>query len=131
MSAGVGRGLGRLWAFLWMAGTGESHVALLKTTTGAAAFAEVAFVLSMGLFVAAALISAHARRALTVLVAVSWALMVCAVMRPFYFPDSKTLGLGVEVACRLIAAAAAVELLRYRFGRIGLGPFLYGAGLVR
>ena len=117
-------------AFLWMAGTGESHVALLKTTTGAAAFAEVAFVLSMALFAAAALISAHAKRALTVLVAVSWALMVCAVMRPFYFPDSKTLGLGVEVACRLIAAAAAVELLRYRFGRIGLGPFLYGAGLV-
>ena len=112
----------------WMTGTGESHVAL-KTTT-AAAFAEVGFVLAMGLFAAAALISAHAKRALTVLVAVSWVLMVCAVMRPFYFPDSKTLGLGVGVACRLIAAAATVELLRYRFGRIGLGPFLFGAGLV-
>ena len=115
-------------AFLWMTGTGESHVALTKTT--AAAFAQVGFVLAMGLFAAAALISAHAKRALTVLVAVSWVLMVCAVMRPFYFSDSKTLGLGVEVACRLIAAVAAVELLRYRFGRIGLGPFLFGAGLV-
>ncbi len=119
-------------AFLWMTGAGESHVALKTTTataaTAAAAFAQVGFVLAMGLFAAAALISAHAKRALTVLVAVSWVLMVCAVMRPFYFPDSKTLGLGVEVACRLIAAAAAVELLRYRFGRIGLGPFLFGAG---
>ncbi len=118
-------------AFLWMTGTGGSHVALTTTkTTTTAAFAQVGFVLAMGLFAAAALISAHAKRALTVLVAVSWVLMVCAVMRPFYFPDSKTLGLGVEVACRLIAAASAVELLRYRFGRMGLGPFLFGAGLV-
>src|ERR1039458_7121743 len=115
-------------AFLWMTGTGESHAAL--KTTAAAAFAPTGFVLAMGLFAAAALISAHAKRALTVLVAVAWVLMVCAIMRPFYFPDSKTLGLGVEVACRLMAAAAAVELLRYRFGRIGLGPFLFGAGLV-
>ncbi len=51
-------------------------------------------------------------------------------MRPMYFPDSKALGLGLEVSCRLIAAGAAVELLRYRFGRIGLGPFLFGAGLL-
>jgi PAS domain S-box-containing protein len=115
-------------AFLWMAGTGESHAAS-KTTT-AAAFAPAVFVLAMGLFAAAALISAHAKRALTVLVAVSWVLMVCAIMRPFYFSDSKTIGLAVEVGCRLIAAAAAVELLRYRFGRIGPGPFLFGAGLV-
>ncbi len=114
-------------AFLWMAGTGESHAAS-KTT--AAAFAETGFVLAMGLFAAAALMAAQARRTLTALLAVSWVLMVCAAMRPFYFPDSKTLGLGVEVACRLIAAASAVELLRYRFGRIGLGPFLFGAGLV-
>ncbi|MBZ5612669.1 MAG: GAF domain-containing protein [Acidobacteriia bacterium] len=115
-------------AFLWMAGTGEPHAAW-KTTT-AAAFAPAVFVLAMGLFAAAALISAHAKRALTVLLAVAWVLMVCAVMRPLYFPDSKTIGLAVEVACRLIAAASAVELVRYRFGRIGLGPFLFGAGLV-
>jgi PAS domain S-box-containing protein len=115
-------------AFLWMAGAGESHAAWKPTT--AAAFAPAVFVLAMGLFAAAALISAHAKRALTVLLAVSWVLMVCAVMRPFYFPDSRTLGLTVEVACRLIAAASAVELVRYRFGRIGLGPFLFGAGLV-
>src|SRR5208337_1658617 len=38
--------------------------------------------------------------------------------------------LGLDVACRLIAAGAAVELLRYRLGRIGLGPYLFGAGLV-
>src|SRR5713101_2510435 len=113
-------------AFLWVANAGELHAA----SKPMAAFAQADFVLAMALFAAAALMSAHARRALTALVAVSWVLMVCAAMRPLYFPDLKTLGLGLEVACRLIAAGAAVELLRCRFGRIGLGPFLFGAGLL-
>ncbi|HYW40430.1 MAG TPA: GAF domain-containing protein [Terriglobales bacterium] len=113
-------------AFLWVAGAGELHAA----SKSMAAFAQADFVLAMGLFAAAALMSAQARRALTVLLAVSWVMMVCAAMRPLYFPDSKALGLGLDVACRLIAVGAAVELLRYRFGRIGLGPFLFGAGLL-
>ena len=113
-------------AFLWVAGAGELHGASKSMT----AFAQADFVLAMALFGVAALISAQARRALTTLVAVSWVLMVCAAMRPLYFPDSKALGLGLEISCRLIAAGAAVELLRYRFGRIGPGPFLFGAGLL-
>ncbi len=122
-------------AFLWATGLGELHAA----PKSIAAFAQVDFVLAMGLFAAAALISAQARRALTAVVAISWVLLVCAAMRPLYFPDSldslyfldsKTLGLGLDVACRLIAAGAAIQLVRYRFGRIGLGPFLFGAGLL-
>jgi len=113
-------------AFLWVTGAGGLHAA----SKPMAAFAQAGFVLAMGLFAAAALMSARARQALTVLAAVAWVLMVCAAMRPLYFPDSKALGLGLEVSCRLIAAGAAVELLRYRFGRIGLGPLLFGAGLL-
>src|SRR5216684_6651399 len=112
--------------FLWVAGASE----LQGASKSMAACAQADFVLAMALFGAAALMSAQARRALTALVAVSWVLMVCAAMRPLYFPDLKALGLGLEVACRLIAAGAAVELLRCRFGRIGLGPFLFGAGLI-
>ncbi len=113
-------------AFLWVAGTGEWH----GVSKSMAAFAQADFVLAMGLFGAAALLSAQARRALTTLVAVSWVLLVCAAMRPLYFPDFKNLELGLDVACRLAAAGAVVELLRYRFGRIGVGPFLFGAGLL-
>ena len=113
-------------AFLWVAGAGELHGA----SKSMGAFAQADFVLAMALFAAAALMAAQARRALTALVAISWVLMVCAAMRPLYFPDTKALGLGLEVSCRLIAAGAAVELLRYRFGRIGPGPFLFGAGLL-
>lgn len=113
-------------AFLGVAGTGELHTAS-KTIV---AFAQADFVLAVGLFAAAALISAQARRQLTALVAIFWVLMVCAAMQPLYLPDSKILGQALEIACRVIALGAAVELLRYRFGRIGLGPFLFGAGLL-
>ena len=117
-------------AFLWASGSGELHAAPKSVE----AFAQVGFVLAMGLFAAAALLSAQARRALTALAAFSWVLMVFAAMRSLYFPDSlyfvdsKTFGL--DVACRLVAVGAVVELVRYRSGRIGLGPFLFGAGLL-
>jgi PAS domain S-box-containing protein len=128
--------------FLWTmdAATGVSE--LQATSKLVAALAQADFVLAMGLFAAAALMSVQARRALIALLAVSWVLVVCAAMRPLYFPDSqhflnsqqflnsRTLELGLDVASRLLAAGAAVELLRHRFGRIGLGPFLFGAGLL-
>jgi PAS domain S-box-containing protein len=113
-------------AFLRLTAASDFHAA----SRSLAAFTQADFVLAMGLFAAAALLSAQARRALTAVVAVSWVLMVCAAMHPLYYPDLKNVGLGLDVACRLIALWAAVELLRYRFGRIGLGSVLFGAGLL-
>ena len=47
----------------------------------------------------------------------AWVVMVCAAMRPLYFPEFEARSrLGLDVACRLIAAGAALELLRYRLG---------------
>jgi two-component system NtrC family sensor kinase len=125
-----GAGWAAYGAFLWVAGASELHAA----SRSMAAFAQADFVLAMALFAAAALISAQARRALMALVAFSWVLMVFAAMRPLYFSDSLSLvdskTFGLDMACRLVVAGAVVELLRYRFGRIGLGPFLFGAGLL-
>ena len=112
--------------FLWVTGSGELHAGHKLMV----AFAQADFVLAMALFAAAALMSVQARRAFTALVAVSWVLMVCAAMQPLYFSDLKNVQLGLDVACRLIAVGAAVTLLRYRFGRIGLGSLLFGAGLL-
>jgi len=112
-------------AFLGAARWGE-----LRASKPMAAFAHADWVVAIGLLAAAALMSAQARRALTALVAVSWVLMVLAAMRPLYFPDAKVLGLALEISCRLVAVGAAVELFRYRLGRVGLGPFLFGAGLL-
>jgi len=115
--------------FLWATSASE----LLGASKSMTAFAQADFVLAMALFAAAALLSAQLRRALTALMAVSWVLIVCAAMRPLYFPDTlyflnspyflstNRLGLGLEVACRLMAATAAVALLRYRWGVLGWG----------
>jgi two-component system NtrC family sensor kinase len=113
-------------SFLGVAGSSDLHAASKPML----AFAQADFVLAMALFAAAALISAQARRLLTVLVAISWVLMVCAAMQPLYLPDAKSFGYALEIACRLIAVGAAVELFRYRFGRIGLGPILFVAGVL-
>ncbi len=117
-------------AFLWATGAGESYAA----SPSMAAFAQADFVLAIGLFAAAALMLAQARRSLMVLAAFSWVLMIFAAMRPLYFPDSvyfvDSKIFGLDVACRLVAAGAVVELLRCRFGRIGLGSLLFSAGLL-
>jgi PAS domain S-box-containing protein len=95
-----------------------------------ALLAQADFIVAMGLFATAALMSAQARRTLTIVVSISWVLLVCAAMRPLYFPDLGNLEVGLDIGCRLIALLAALELLRYRFGRAGVGPFLFGLGLV-
>src|ERR1700693_2372790 len=75
-----------VWAAGWIA-----YGAFLRLTAASdfyatskllGACAQADFVLAIGLFAAAALLSAQARRTLTAMVGVSWALMVCAAMRP-------------------------------------------------
>jgi PAS domain S-box-containing protein len=94
------------------------------------AFAQADFVLAIGLFAAAALMSAQSKRALTALIALSWMWMVCAAMNPLYFPELGSVRVGLEIGCRVIAAGAAIELILSRWGRVGIGPILFGAGLV-
>jgi PAS domain S-box-containing protein len=112
--------------FLWATGASQLHAA----SKAMAAFTQADFVLAIGLFATAAMLSVQSRRTLAVVLAVSWVAMVCAAMRPLYFPNSKPFELGLDLACRLIAAGAALELLRCRLGRIGLGSYLFGAGLL-
>ncbi len=121
-----GAGWAAYWAFLWTVRAGGWHA----TSKPMAAFAQADFVLAMGLFAAAALISAHSRRALTALAAGAGVLILCAALGPLYFPHSMALNLGLEISCWLMAAGAAIDLLWSRFGRIWLGPFLFGAGLL-
>ena len=125
------------WLLVWAAGWLAYAVFLCVTGSHElfsrnpiAIFAQADFILSMGLFATAALMSALGRRVLTLIVSLSWVLMVCAAMRPLYFPDLKNLEFGLDIACRVTVALAATELLRYRLARIGAGPILFGAGLV-
>ena len=61
-------------AFLWLTAAGNAHAA----SKNMLAFAQGDFVLAMGLFATAALISAKSRQALTGAVAVLWVVLVCA-----------------------------------------------------
>lgn len=112
--------------FLWLTRSSDLHA----SSKLLACFAQADYVLAVGLFATAALIAAHSKRTLTVIVAISWVVLVCAAMRPMYFPDLKNAQLALDIACRMIAGAAAFELVRYRLGKIGLGPYLFGAGLL-
>ncbi len=113
-------------AFLWLSGPNPVQIA----PRWLEALTQAGFVLAMGLLAAAALMSAESRRGLIVSLGLSWTLLVCAAMQPLYLPELKILGLGLESAARVIVAAAALQLLRHRLGRIGIGPFLFCAGLL-
>ena len=113
-------------AFLWMTRAGV----LRGNSRVFAAVTQADFVFAVGLFAVAALLAARTRRSLAIVAALAWVVMVCAAMRPIYFPDIKNVGLALDLACRLLALGAAIELVRYRVGRIGLGPILFAAGLL-
>ena len=112
-------------AFLWVGGASELHAVPRPVEVWSGA----GFVLAMGLFAAAALMASESRRMVAVVLAITWAMAVYAAMQPWYFPEFGTLGRWLDAACRLLAMGAAVELVRFRAGRIGLGPWLFAAGV--
>ena len=123
-----------VWAAGWMAYTAllflERVSAWNPSMVSVGAYAQAAFVLAAGLFATAALMCAQSRRGLMIFVATGWVVMVCAAMRPIYFPESTSAQLSFEIACRVLCAAVAIKFLLSRPGRIGLGQVLFGLGLV-
>ncbi len=123
-----------VWAAGWLAYTAllllERVSAWHPELTTLTAYAQADFVLAIGLFATAALMCAQSRRGLMVFAAVGWVVMVCAAMRPIYFPESTSAQLSFEIACRVLGAAVAIKFISARAGRIGLGQILFGAGLV-
>ncbi len=113
-------------AFLFLARASAWHPA----ATTLASYAQADFVLAMGLFAAAALSCVQARRALAAFAAVAWVVLVGAAMRPVYFPESTSIQLGLEIACRALVAVVAIRFIFSRESRVGLGQILFGVGLV-
>jgi len=113
-------------AFLFM----ERRAALHAPSAAVAAITSTEFVLALGLFGSAALLSVHAKRLLTALLMACSVVVACAVLRPFYLPASEGMKIGIEVGCRMIAATAAFGLLRYRLGRMGVGSILLSMGIL-
>jgi len=120
------------WGAGWAAYAG--YLALVRASAGhagakaLAACTQADLVLAMGLFAAAALMCAESRPMLTIPVGMAWIMLMAAAVAPVYHPEIPYA--GVEIACRVIAAGVAIELMLARLGRVGLGPFLFAAGLV-
>jgi two-component system NtrC family sensor kinase len=113
-------------AFLFLTRAGDVHPASSSIT----AFAEANFVLAIALLATAAMMSAQSWRAMTSLIAVSWVVLICAAMRPLYFPHAPSARLVLEAGCGLIAVRAGFELVRSRLGGVGFGAVLFAAGLI-
>jgi len=120
------------WACGWLA---YGACLFLANTSGwpqspaKAAFTHADFVLAMGLFAVTALLCAQNRRALAALIGAFCALLVCAAVAPLYLPNIAYLQLGLEAACRIIAAGAAVELLLSSPSPV-IWSILFGVGIV-
>ena len=93
------------------------------------AISQAAFVLAVCLFAASILIYTRAEKHILPLFIISGSLMVFAVARVLNWPDEALLRAPLEIAYRVVTIAAAVQLLRYRWGRFAIGPWLLAIGL--
>ena len=88
------------------------------------------FVLAVGLFAAAILAYTQARTLFTPLAAVTVSVIGFAAARALLWPDVLPLRVALEVAYRIILLAATFGLLRSRWGRRELTPWMLGVGLL-
>jgi len=94
------------------------------------AIAEGTFVLAVCLFAAAVFSYTRAKNLFLPLLFISLALVGYAVARPLLWPDSVPLRVALEVAYRIVAVTAAMELIRVRWGRWETGPWLMSLSLL-
>lgn len=94
------------------------------------AIAQAEFVLAVCLFAAAIFVYAHAQKLLPFLLSAGIAVIAYAVARALWWPDSLTLRVALEVAYRIVAITAVVQLIRFRWARWEIGPWFLAASLL-
>src|SRR6266852_1947891 len=94
------------------------------------AISQAEFILAVCLFAAAVLVYTHTRKLVLPLLLISITVMGYAVARVLWWPDSVTLRVAVEISYRIIALAAAVQLIRFRWARWEIGPWLLSVSLL-
>jgi PAS domain S-box-containing protein len=88
------------------------------------AISQAEFVLGICLFAASVFIYTNCRKPILPLLLITLSTVTFAVLRVLFWPDSFTLRLLLEIAYRLVALVAAVEMIRFRWGRPAIGPWL-------
>src|SRR5579862_9367761 len=94
------------------------------------AISQAEFVLAICLFAAAILVYTHARGLLLPLLLIALIVMSFAVARVWFWPESITLRVALEVAYRMVAVTAAFRLIRYRWARWEIGPWLLSISML-
>src|SRR5215469_8806673 len=123
-----------IWSLGWLAYSASQWFA--GTPGGAQASPEMqglsqaAFVLSICLFAVSILLYTHLEKYVLPLFIASGSLMAFAVARVLYWPDEVVARVPFELGFRVIAVGAAVQLIRYRWGRMEIGPWLVSASLL-
>jgi PAS domain S-box-containing protein len=88
------------------------------------AISQAEFVLAVCLFAAAVFTYTHARKLLLPLFVISITVIGYAVARALLWPNSVILRAPLEITYRLIALVAAFQLMRFRWARWEIGPWL-------
>jgi len=94
------------------------------------AISQAEFVLALCLFAAAIFVYTHSRQLMLPLLLITAILIGYAVARALLWPDSITLRAALEISYRIVALTAAFQLVRCRWARWELGPWLLSASLV-
>jgi PAS domain S-box-containing protein len=123
-----------IWILGWLAYFVSNwtvhHPGVDSTSRFAVAVSESQFVLALCLFSAAAFVYCHARKLLVPLLAFSIAVIAYAAVRALWWPDSFVLRVVLEVSYRLITFGAVLQLIRFRWARWEIGPWLLSFSLL-
>ena len=123
-----------VWSLGWLAyGVSQwfgANPAAFGTAPELEAISQSAFVLAVCLFGASILLYSHAEKHILPLFIITGSVMTFAVARLLYWPDEILLRVPLEIAYRVLAVGAAIQLIRYRWGRVEIGPWLLGLSLL-
>jgi two-component system NtrC family sensor kinase len=123
-----------VWSLGWLAYSASQWFAgaALSSTPSPElqAMSQAAFVLAICLFAVSILLYTHTEKYILPLFVASGTMMAFAVARVLYWPDEALARVPFELAFRMVAIGAAVQLIRYRWGRMEIGPWLVSASLL-
>ena len=123
-----------VWSLGWLAyGVSQwfsANPAAFATAAELEAISQSAFVLAVCLFATSILLYSHAEKHILPLFIITGSVLTFAVARLLYWPDEVLLRVPLEIAYRVLAVGAAIQLIRYRWGRVEIGPWLLGLSLL-
>src|SRR5580698_7518378 len=123
-----------IWILGWLAYFVSNwtihHPGVDPSSRYAVAVSQSQFVLALCLFSAAVFVYSHARKVLVPVLAFSIAVVAYAAVRALWWPDSFALRVVLEVSYRVITFGAALQLIRFRWARWEIGPWMLSLSLL-